>query len=268
MSNPEPQIDRLIEIMARLRAPDGCPWDQKQTLESLKPYCIEEAYEVLDAIDSGDTKEHCEELGDLLLQVVFQSQLRAEEEAFTFDDVARAISDKLVRRHPHVFGDLDVADADEVLRNWDAIKQTEKGGAPKSLIEGIPANFPALMQAHEMQKRAGRGGFDWDDVQPALEKVDEETAEVKEALAAGESEHAIKELGDLIFAAVNCIRLLGGRAEDTVRETNQRFRSRFQYIESQVETAGKAMTDCSLDELEAHWQAAKGLEVSSTQEEG
>ncbi len=258
-------LEELLQIMARLRGPDGCPWDREQTLESLKKNLVEETYEVIDAIDSGDRSQLREELGDLLLQVVFQSQITAEEGAFDFQDVARAIADKLIRRHPHVFGDTTAADADEVLRNWDAIKRREKGDAePRSAVAGVPRHLPALHKAQQVQSRAARVGFDWKESRDVLNKIEEELAEIKLAMACESAARVRDEIGDLLFAVVNLTRFLGHEAEDVLNQTVQRFTRRFQYIESQVHTAGRQMTDMDLADLEALWQEAKLTECTDT----
>ncbi len=252
-----PAIERLREVMRTLRSDQGCPWDREQTVETLKPFLVEETYEVLDAIDSGDRGKLCEELGDVLLQVVFQSQLCSEDGSFTFDDVATAITEKLIRRHPHVFGDVDVADAAEVLKNWDEIKKSEKGDAgPRSALEGIPRSLPALHKAHEVQKRAARQGFDWDDLRPVLDKLEEELNELKAALEIG-PDHTREELGDLLFSAVNLSRFLGHQPEEVLHESIAKFTRRFQAVEDRVHAAGKSMTDCSLRELDAVWDEVK-----------
>lgn len=255
-------IEQLLEIMRRLRGPGGCPWDREQSLESLKKNLVEETYEVIDAIDSGDRASLREELGDLLLQVVFQSQICAEEGAFTFQDVVRAIADKLVRRHPHVFGDVKVAAADEVLKNWDRIKATEKGAdtPPRSAVAGIPRHLPALHKAQQVQLRAARVGFDWQESKDVLNKIEEELTEIKMAMASESAERVRDEIGDLLFAVVNLTRFLGHEAEEVLDQTVTRFTRRFQFIEERVHAAGRKMTECSLDELEAHWQEAKWAE--------
>ena len=265
MSEPLSAIDRLIDIMATLRSEQGCPWDREQTLETLKPYLIEEAYEVLDAIDREDVDDHREELGDLLLQVVFQSQLRREAGEFVFDDVADAISDKLIRRHPHVFGDVDVADADEVIRNWDAIKKEEKAeaGKKKSALEGVPRSLPALMRAHEVQKRAARTGFDWDDPCQVLDKLDEEVAELKQALNAQQDAEISDELGDLLFTVVNLARKLGRRSEDLLQQANQKFSNRFQEVELLAAERNVDMHSAGLDALDALWDEVKARKADS-----
>ncbi|MGA0333185.1 MAG: nucleoside triphosphate pyrophosphohydrolase [Kiritimatiellia bacterium] len=253
------QMQRLLEIMRTLRSPEGCPWDREQTVETLKPYAVEEVYEVIDAIDRGDLKDHCEELGDLLLQVVFQAQLREEEGAFCFEDVAQSISDKLVRRHPHVFGDVKVADAGEVLVNWNAIKETEKADREPetSVLDRVPKHLPALLKAHDLQKQAAKVGFDWPDIHPVLDKVEEEISELREALLREDSAHAREELGDLLFVLANLGRHLGGNAEQMLQEGNRKFQNRFREVEKRVRASGKSMQDCSLEELDQIWDAVK-----------
>ncbi len=252
-------IDRLLDIMATLRSENGCPWDREQDLTTLKPYLIEEAYEVLDAIDRGDVNQHKEELGDLLLQVVFQSQITMEDGQFAFDDVANAISDKLVRRHPHVFGDLAVSGSDEVLRNWDAIKREEKAEAGKSesVLDSVPRALPALMRAHELQKRAARVGFDWPDAADVLPKLDEELAEVKEAIASGDAPAVAEELGDLLFAVVNFARKKGLRSEELLQAANMKFSQRFHEVEAKASARGLDMNRMNLEELDALWDEVK-----------
>lgn len=250
-------IDRLVEIMRILRSPQGCPWDHKQTLQTLKEHLVEESHEVLDAMDSGDRAKLCDELGDLLLQVVFQAQICSEEGSFTFDDVARAIADKLVRRHPHVFGDVSVSGADEVLRNWEQIKKTERGDQPRSTLAGIPRSLPALHKAHLVAKRAARVGFDWPNAQGALEKLEEEVAEVREAVAGGSEQDIGEEIGDLLFAAVNVSRFFGKNPEDLLHQTIAKFTRRFQFIEERIHAQGRRLSDCTLAEMDAIWNEAK-----------
>ena len=253
-------IDRLVEIMRILRSPDGCPWDHKQTLATLKEHLVEESHEVLDAIDSGDRAKLCEELGDLLLQVVFQAQLCREEGSFTFDDVATSIADKLVRRHPHVFSDTRVDGAEEVLRNWEAIKKKEKGDQPRSTLDGIPKSLPALHKAQLVQKRVARVGFDWEKVDGALAKLEEEVGEVRTALQDGEEKKIGEELGDVLFAAVNISRFSGHNPEDLLHQTIARFTRRFQHVEDRAHAAGKPMTEFTLAELDVFWEEAKARE--------
>jgi tetrapyrrole methylase family protein / MazG family protein len=253
----QPPIEWLRDIMRKLRAPDGCPWDREQTLETLRKNLIEETYEVLDAIDSGDRTQLCEELGDLLLQIVFQSQICAEENAFTFDDVATAIAEKLVRRHPHVFGDVEVADADEVLKNWEQIKRTEKGDKPRPALSGVPRHLPALHKAQQVQSRAARVGFDWRETGDVLAKIEEELQEIRMAMAEESAERVRDEVGDLLFAVVNLNRFLGHEAEDVLNDTIKKFVYRFQHIEDTIHQQGRTLDEASLDEMEALWQEAK-----------
>jgi len=256
------QLQRLLDIMETLRSESGCPWDREQTLETLRPYAVEEVYEVIDAIDRGDVDDHCEELGDLLLQVVFQAQLRREEGLFGFEDVAQSIADKLVRRHPHVFGDLSVSSSEEVLHNWNLIKAGEKAGKAKaaSLLDKVPKQLPALLKAQELQKTAAKAGFDWVDAQPVMGKVEEEIQELHEAIASGDTAHAREEFGDLLFALVNLGRHLKVDCEQALQDSCQKFRRRFAAVETSAEAGGKAMREHSLDELDAYWEAAKRAE--------
>ena len=254
------QIERLLEIMHTLRSENGCPWDREQTLETLRPYAVEEVYEVLDAIDRGDVEDHCEELGDLLLQVVFHAQLRKEEGAFEFEDVAKSISDKLVRRHPHVFGDVEVADSDEVLKNWNEIKAGEKagkGGAEGSILDKIPVHLPALLKAHDIQKMVAKSGFDWPSIHEVLEKVDEELAELRAAIAAGDQAHAAEEYGDLLFVMANLGRHLGVSGEQALQDACTKFRRRFQKVEELAGASEKPMRAHSLRELDGYWDEVK-----------
>ncbi len=246
--------------MSILRGPGGCPWDHKQTLATLKEHLVEESHEVLDAIDSGDRGKLKEELGDLLLQVVFQSQLCREEGAFTFDDVAATICEKLIRRHPHVFGDTQVSGSDEVLKNWEAIKKSEKKDGTRSTLEGVPKSLPALHKAHLVQKRAARVGFDWENIQGALKKLDEEVGEVREAITDDDEQAVGEELGDVLFAAVNVCRFSGHNPEELLHQTIRKFTRRFEYVEHAVHAQGKQLADCPLEELERYWEDAKKRE--------
>jgi MazG family protein len=262
MSAASEAIDRLLSIMARLRAPDGCPWDLEQTLETLRPYVLEETYEVLEALDDGDPAAHREELGDLLLQIVFQARLREEAGTFAFADVADAISDKLVSRHPHVFGDGQVKDAEEVLKQWAALKREEKKkkGGSLSALEGVPRELPALARAERLTEKASRVGFDWPDAAGARAKVTEELRELDEAVAAGRRPEIERELGDTLFAMANLARKLGVAPEEALRGTVGRFISRFTHVEQELDRRGVAPGTATLDEMDRLWDEAKSLE--------
>lgn len=251
-------LDPLVEVMAKLRSEEGCPWDREQTHRSLRPFLIEEAYEVLEAIEQEDMHKLCEELGDLLLQVVFHCQLAKEEGCFDVNTVVREITAKMLRRHPHVFGGATVRDSREVLVRWEKIKAREKG-EPSRLMQ-VPRHLPALMQARAVQAKAAEVGFDWPDYRGALEKVGEELGEVRQALAGGQAKDVEKELGDLLFATVNLCRLLNVEAEVALLGAIGRFRRRFQYIEEQARRAGKDLTAFPLEQLDAWWEEGKMME--------
>src|SRR5512133_46069 len=255
MSRAQVAIERLLSIMERLRGPQGCPWDREQTLRSLRPYVLEETYEVLEAIDADDPREHCAELGDLLLQIVFQAQLRKEEGRFEFADVADAISNKLVSRHPHVFGNADAKDADAVLRQWAALKREEKKakGGGQSVLEGVPREMPALARADRLTEKASRIGFDWPDAAGARAKVGEEIAELDDAIASGDAAHVEHELGDVLFAVANLARKLGHAPEEALRGTIRRFIERFEHVERGLERAGIAPGQGSLAQMDQLW---------------
>lgn len=258
----ENPVERLLEIMRRLRSPDGCPWDREQTLESLKSGLVEETYEVIDAMESGDRAELREELGDLLLQVVFQAQICAEAGEFNFNDVVNGIADKLVRRHPHVFGEAKADTSGEVLRNWEKIKKTEKSTeTPRSLVAGIPRHLPALARAHLVQKRVARAGFEWDEISGVIGKLEEELAEVKEAMAQKNVAAIREELGDLLFSTVNLSRYLGHESEELLNENIAKFMRRFQSLENRLHAEGREIENCSLAELDAVWNAVKAAEA-------
>ncbi len=250
-------FERLIKIMARLRGPSGCPWDKEQTPQSLKPYLIEEAYEVLEAIDLNDDDEIKEELGDLLLQVVFHAQIASEENRFNIDDVAEAIADKLIRRHPHVFGDTQADTPDEVIKNWDAIKAVEKPEKRASRLDGVPINLPALLRACRLQEKAARVGFEWEHIADVAQKVQEETEELIHARESGAIEKVREEFGDLLFALVNLARFLQICPEEALIQTNRKFQSRFQYIETELCKKDKTPHEATLEEMDALWEAAK-----------
>jgi MazG family protein len=249
----------LCEIVHRLRAPGGCPWDREQTPASLKPYIIEEAYEVLDAIDTGHAEPLCEELGDLLLQVVLQSEIADEAQSFDIADVSMAISRKLVSRHPHVFGDTEAKSAADVLTNWEKIKRGESAGS-RGLFDGLPKGLPALQQAARMGEKAGRLGFDWPTVAGVREKVDEELREFEEAVVAGDRDAMTHELGDLLFSISQWARHLGLQPEESLRAGCDRFKQRFSHMQSLAAAQRENGLDgLSIDEMEVYWQRAKGL---------
>jgi tetrapyrrole methylase family protein / MazG family protein len=251
-------FERFQEIIAHLRAPEGCPWDCKQTHESLRRYLIEEAYEVLEAIDNGDPKALSEELGDVLLQVVLHTQIAIDDGEFLMADVLRHVNDKMIRRHPHVWGDVSVSNPDQVVTNWDALKkqeQAEKGTTRASVLDGVPKGLPALMQAMEYQSKAAKIGFDWNNVQDVLAILREE---IDEVLAAQSDEDRAKELGDVLFSVVNWARWLKIEPETALRETNAKFYRRFRYIETTLAKQGREVSSTPMDELEGLWQAAKG----------
>jgi MazG family protein len=247
---PGEAFTRLVEIMAKLRAPGGCPWDREQNFDTIKPYLLEETYEVMDAIDSRDWKGLAEELGDLLLQSVFFAQMASEEGHFDIGDSLEAINSKLIRRHPHVFAEGDAKTSDDVKRKWDAIKQTEKP-RPQGLLAGVPRTLPALVEAQQIASRAATAGFDWENVEQVFDKLKEEQAELHAASSQDERED---ELGDMLFVLVNIARFLKVDPEQALRRTNAKFRKRFGHVEAGL---GKPLSDATIEEMEALWQAAK-----------
>ncbi|MBB2905016.1 nucleoside triphosphate pyrophosphohydrolase [Agrobacterium pusense] len=269
-------ISRLIEIMEALRQPEtGCPWDVVQTFETIKPYTIEEAYEVADAIERGDMDDLCEELGDLLLQVVFHARIAEERGEFAFGDVVHAVTSKMIRRHPHVFAASEADTPDSVKLQWDRIKAEEKREraarrARRGITEDFKAGFlggvqrsqPALTEALKLQEQAARVGFDWSDPAPILDKIEEEIAELREALEEGRPEKVSDELGDLIFALVNIGRHVKADPENALRGTNTKFRRRFNHIEKSLGENGETLEEASLERMEDLWQAAKRIERS------
>lgn len=255
------RFEDLVDVMAKLRGPNGCPWDREQNHRTLERYLIEECYEVLDAIEADDADALSEELGDVLLQVVFHAQLAAEEGLFDIGDVITRIVEKLVRRHPHVFGSVSVENAEEVLRNWEAIKRSEKApGWRKSALDGIPKRLPALMRAMEVSKRAAKVGFEWEHLEDVFQKVDEELRELRDAVAAGREEAVREELGDLLFALVNIARWQRVDAEEALRTMLARFAARFRWMEDQARSQGRDLKDLPLNELDDLWNQAKRLE--------
>ncbi len=272
---PSRDISRLIEIMAALRDPEtGCPWDIVQTFETIKPYTVEEAYEVADAIERNDPDDLCEELGDLLLQVVFHARMGEEAGLFSFGDVVEAITRKMIRRHPHVFAVSDADTPESVKAQWDEIKRQEKreraerrarrGTAEYDVKAGhlgdVQRSFPALTEALKLQERAAKVGFDWSEPEPILDKIEEEIAELREALAEGKPEKITDELGDLIFALVNIGRHVDADPEQALRGTNTKFRRRFSYIENSLKENSETLEDATLERMEELWQAAKAIE--------
>ncbi|CAN5502402.1 hypothetical protein BH11ARM1_BH11ARM1_07230 [soil metagenome] len=251
---PRRPLDQLADVTDRLLGPGGCPWDQAQTHESLKKYMLEEAYEVIDAIDSGDEAGFQEELGDLLLQPVLHAQMKKLAGRFDIDAVAQGITEKLIRRHPHVFGDAVADTPEEVLKNWDKIKQTEKGSVPRSLLAGVPKSMAALLRAQEISKRAVRVGFEWPDIEAVFDKMHEEEAELREAIASGDIVEIESELGDLLFTVVNIARWSGVEAEQALRRMLDRFTSRFMQME---QNSVKPLDELSAAEWESLWQEAK-----------
>ena len=255
------RLDDLVEVMARLRGPGGCPWDHEQDHKTLRKYMIEECYEAIEAIDADDPDALCEELGDVLLQVVFHAQIEAEAGAFTIEDVIRVIVDKLIRRHPHVFGDLSVQDSAEVLRNWEQIKKAEKGeGWRESTLDGVPAGLPALMRALEISKRAAKVGFEWEKFDDVLAKLDEEVTELKHAIKSEDKSNIQSEIGDLLFTIVNVARWRKVDPEETLREMVERFGRRFRFIEKRAKENGRQVSELSLAEMDAFWDEAKASE--------
>ena len=257
MSDPQqaagPAFARLVEIMQRLRAPGGCPWDREQNFDSIKPYLLEETYEVLDAIDARDWNALAEELGDLLLQPVFFAQMASEEGRFDITDSLNAINSKLIRRHPHVFAEGDAKTADDVKRRWDEIKAEEKPER-KGLLDGIPRALPGLVEAQQIASRAAGAGFDWENIEQVFEKLDEEVNELREANTPDAIEN---EVGDLLFVIVNIARFLKVDPEQALRRTNAKFRRRFAHVEKGLASQGKTPRDATIEEMETLWQDAK-----------
>lgn len=269
-------FEKLVAVQARLRAPNGCPWDREQTHSSLRTYLIEEAYEVLEALEDGNDAKFAEEMGDLLLQIVFHSQIAREEGRFTIDDVIREIHDKMVRRHPHVFGDTSAKDSAEVLKNWEQIKKEErrKKGVAKngvktvakaeSLLDGLPKGLPAALEAYQLTRRASRIGFDWDNIEGVFEKLHEESSELSQALTSAEQDKREEEVGDLLFAAVNVARFLKIDPEIALKNANKKFSNRFRQMEQSAEKSGRALANVPRPEMEELWNEAKRSGKSSS----
>ncbi|RUA09076.1 MAG: nucleoside triphosphate pyrophosphohydrolase [Fusobacteria bacterium] len=243
---------KLVEIMKKLRAPNGCPWDREQTIESLKPYLLEETYETLEAMDIGG-EELKGELGDLLLNIIFQAQIKEEEGEFTIDDVAKKVSEKLIRRHPHIFSNVTVSGSEEVKKNWDEIKKQEKEHKNRSsVLDGIPKVYPPLAKAYKLQNKAAKVGFDWEDESGAFEKLEEELQELQEAYEKNDRENIKEELGDIVFTLVNIARKLDIDIVDAVMQTNNKFEKRFRYVEKNCN-----LKESTLEEMENLWDEAK-----------
>lgn len=255
-------FDRLHEIVAILRSPEGCPWDREQTHASIRKNFIEELYEALEAIDNDDPAGMQEEFGDVILQVMLHSQMEEELGTFSVYDVIQSLNEKLVFRHPHVFGEQSAEDAEEALGNWEQMKAEEKrlkgkDGERKSQLDGIPPDLPALMKAYKLQKKAAKVGFDWDELEPVLAKIEEELKELREAIALGDADKQADELGDLLFAAVNASRFIEADPEEALSRTNRKFKARFQYIEEQLRINGKSFDQTDLLEMDRWWEEAK-----------
>lgn len=250
----------LKETITKLREPDGCPWDRAQTHETLREYAIEEVYELIEAIDAGDDEGIIEELGDVLLQVMLHSQVGEDNGYFTIDDVIRTVNDKMIHRHPHVFADTKADTIEQVYKNWDALKQEEKGEQRKSILDGVPCGLPSLAKAYKIQKRAGKVGFGFDDITDIQEKLKEELQEVDEAIHKKSKKEVERELGDVLYVLANMARYYGINPELALNRTNKKFVSRFSYIEQQLHKQGKDPQDAALEEMETYWNQAKKLE--------
>ncbi|MEK7399394.1 MAG: nucleoside triphosphate pyrophosphohydrolase [Candidatus Poribacteria bacterium] len=263
MKNIQESFGQLVEIIAKLRSDDGCPWDREQTHETLKTGIIEEAYEVIETIDEKDDEKFEEELGDLLMQVLLNAQIAKDEGKFNILGVIQRISEKLIRRHPHVFGDLEVKDSQEIMQNWERIKSEERAERDEnSLMDGVPINLPALIQARKVQSRASRVGFDWDKADDVLKKVDEEVEELKEGISKRDKENIEEEIGDILFSIVNLSRFLDVEPEGALRKTTAKFIRRFKKMESLIADDGKKITDFDLTGLDKIWDSIKNEQRS------
>ena len=264
----EKRFEDLVALMARLRAPDGCPWDRAQTPQSLRTYLLEETYEALDAIERNDPRALKDELGDLLLQVLFHAQMAAEQGRFSIDDVLTELHDKLVRRHPHVFGTAKADSPEQVVVNWEALKAAERNAHAdgpalrakpegKSVLAGVPGTLPAQLEAYQLTRKAAQVGFDWERLEDVLAKLNEEVAELREGVAANDKDRLEDEVGDLLFVAVNVARFLGLDPDLALRRTNRKFVARFREIEQELARQGKRLEDASLAEMYALWERSK-----------
>lgn len=251
-------FQKLVRVMERLRGKKGCPWDREQSRESLKPFLLEEAHEVLEAIEDGDIEILKEELGDLLFQVVFHAQIAKERGEFSIEEVLTALTDKMVRRHPHVFGKVKAGTSQEVLAQWEKLKHQEhRNRKRKSVLDGVPKSLPALMRAHQLQARAARVGFDWPEMKPVWGKVHEEMKELEESYREGNAQAVKAEMGDLLFALVNLSRFMKINPEDALRKANHRFMERFHYMEKKAKRSGRVLSAMTLAEMDRLWEAAK-----------
>ena len=263
MKSESYDFESLVAIMKRLRGPGGCPWDAEQTHESLTRYLLEETYEVIEAIETKSPELLKEELGDLLLQPVFHAAIAEETGTFTMADVIQTLCDKLIRRHPHVFGDLEIADSSAQVENWERIKKIEMGHKRKSALSGVPPQLPALLKAQKITEKAARVGFDWEHVDQVVAKVMEELHEFEEAMLGGSNERMEAELGDLLFAIVNLGRFLSINPEEALRKTIHRFERRFQHVEDALHSQGKQMNNSTLEEMDILWEEAKQRETQA-----
>ena len=257
---PKRSFEELVALMTTLRGPNGCPWDRKQSLETLKPFIIEESYEVVDAIDRNDRNALAEELGDFLLQAVFVAEIAREEGSFDIYDAITLLHDKLVRRHPHVFADVEANDAEQVLVNWEKLKNEERKAENKSVLAGVPQSRPALLKASRLTEKAARVGFDWRKTEDVFEKLDEEMAEVREAAASGDASSLHDEIGDLLFTIANIARKLDINPEEALQSTNRKFMRRFEIMEQKVRETGRNLDQLTLEQMDALWDDAKASE--------
>ena len=253
-------FDDLVRLMTKLRGPEGCPWDREQSLSDLKPFVIEEAYEVVDAIDRNDRHSLLEEVGDLLLEAVFIAEITREEKSFDIYDSVTAIHDKLVRRHPHVFGDVEAGDAEQVLVNWEKLKNEERKAENKSVLAGVPQSLPALLKASRLTEKAARIGFDWRRTEDVFDKIDEEMGELRDAVAKSDAASVEEEIGDLLFTLANIARKLEINPEEALQSTNRKFMRRFESMETAVRASGRNLDDLSLEEMDRLWDDAKSAE--------
>ena len=253
-------FDELVQLMTTLRGPEGCPWDRKQTLPDLKPFVIEEAYEVVDAIDRDDRGALAEEVGDLLLEAVFIAEVTREEGSFDVYDSITAIHDKLVRRHPHVFGEVEAKDAEQVVVNWEKLKNEERKAENKSVLAGVPQSLPALLKASRLTEKASRVGFDWRRAEDVFDKIDEELGELRTAVAGGDTAAVREEVGDLLFALANIARKLEINPEEALQGTNRKFMRRFESMERSARESGRNLDQLTLEEMDTLWDAAKAAE--------